>query len=358
MIASLRMGGAERQLASLAAMLKKAGEDVEVLTYRDGDFYKDILAEAGVPHIRIRQRCGEVMLVCDIARHLRKRGCEVLISYLAGTNIKACFAKILCPGLKLIVSERNCNISMRLHDRLRFSLYNIFAHKIICNSYAQTAFVQEHVPTLKGRLYTIPNFTDLEHFRPTAREKGHEAFKVVTMARLDRRKNAIGLIRAAVSCPGMEFHWFGAGKPDAYYNRCRKLIDTLDLKERFHIYPACSSPEPVYETADAFCLPSFYEGTPNSLAEALACGLPAACSNVSDNARYVKEGINGFLFNAADPESISAALNKLAALGPEELAAAGRQSRAVAETAFRRDIFIERYLDLIRGPRGGTKRPG
>ncbi|MBR5042175.1 MAG: glycosyltransferase family 4 protein [Bacteroidales bacterium] len=358
MIASLRMGGAERQLASLAAMLKRAGEDVEVLTYRDGDFYEDMLAEAGVPHIRVRQRGGELLLVSDIARQLKKSGCELLISYLAGTNIKACLAGSLCPGLKLIVSERNCNTSLQLHDRLRFALYRRHADKVVCNSYSQTAFIREHAPALQGRLYTIPNFTDLERFRQSSKNLDGRPFKVVTMARLDSRKNTLGLIRAAAGCPGIEFHWYGAERQDGYYRCCLKLIDALGLKERFLIHPASNNPELVYGTADAFCLPSFYEGTSNSLAEALASGLPAACSRVSDNSRYVVDGRNGFLFDAADPESISAALNKLAALGPEELTAAGRQSRAVAETAFRRDIFIERYLDLIRGPRGGTKRPG
>ena len=42
-IASLRLGGAERQLAGLAAMLRRAGHDVEVITYRDGDFYASVL---------------------------------------------------------------------------------------------------------------------------------------------------------------------------------------------------------------------------------------------------------------------------------------------------------------------------
>ena len=353
MIASLRLGGAERQLSGLAVLLKGEGHEVEVLTYRDGSFYESELAAAGVPHTFIKQRRGELTLVNDIAAHLKESGCEVLISFLAGTNIKACMVKALCPGLKLIVSERNCNTAIRLHDRLRFVQYKRHAWKVVCNSYAQTEFIRSHAPALTGRLYTIPNFTDLDKFSPGP--KVVKPFTVITTARLDRRKNAIGLIKAAALCPGMRFEWYGEGPGGAYSARCRALIDSLELKDRFFIYPPSTSPEKLYRKGRVFCLPSFYEGTPNSLAEALSCGLPAAVSAVSDNRRYVHEGKNGFLFDPKNPQSIASALQKLAALGEEGLRKAGTQSREVAEKSFSKEQFINRYSELLSGPRGGNK---
>ena len=357
MIASLRLGGAERQLAGLACMLKQAGEDAEVLTYREGDFYSGQLKEAGVKHTFIPSRGGDAGLVRDIAAHLKATGCEVLVSFLVGTNIKACLVKRRLPGLKLIVSERNCNSACMLHDRLRFALYGRYAWKVVCNSYSQTAFVRKHAPSLAGRLYTVPNFTDLEYFRfRGARIRaGGEPFRVVTTARLARRKNAHGLIKAAAECPGVRFDWYGAGEEDAYSARCRYIISKLGLEDRFFIHPASTTPRQAYGNADAFCLPSFYEGTPNSLSEALSCGLPAACSNVSDNSRYVTDGRNGFLFDPADHHQIAKAIQKLSAMDASQLAEAGIHSRATAEAAFGKRDFIRRYLEIIRGPEGGTK---
>mgnify|MGYP002623999132 CR=1 FL=1 len=358
MIASLRLGGAERQLAGLACMLKQAGHDAELLTYRDGDFYTPQLDKAGVNHVFIRQKAGEMGLVRDIADHLETTGCDMLISFLAGTNIKACLVKRRLPGLKLIVSERNTNINCMLHDRLRFALYRKYAWKVVCNSYAQTEFIRRHAPSLAGKLYTVPNFTDLELFHikgARARAEG-EPFRVVTTARLAPRKNAPGLIRAAAQCPGIRFDWYGADENDAYSTRCHKMIAELKLQDRFFIHPASASPEKIYGSADAFCLPSFYEGMPNSLAEAMACGLPAACSNVSDNGRYVIEGRNGFLFDPADSRQIAAAITKLSQMDATELEDAGIHSRALAEAAFNKQGFISRYLEIIGGPQGGTKR--
>ena len=356
MIASLRLGGAERQLSGLALMLHAEGHEVEVLTYREGDFYAKPLREGGVKLTVIPHPGNEKRLVEEISAHLRATGCEILISYLVGTNIKACFIKRRCPGLKLLVSERNCDTGKWLYNTLRLRLYKV-ADAVVCNSYAQEALVRKRCPSLNDKLTTIPNFVDSVHLRPAGRRPGEDRSRIniVTTARLSDRKNAIGLIQAAAQagCDNLYFDWYGALSNDKYYGRCRKLIHDLGLDEHIHIHPGCENVEELYNQADAFCLPSFYEGTPNSLAEALASGLPAVCSDVSDNARYVQEGENGLLFNPKDVHSCAAALKKLSGCSPEQLQQWGRKSRTIAEEKLSERVFLERYLNLIEGLRGG-----
>ena len=354
MIASLRMGGAERQLVGLAVMLRRAGEDAEVLTYRDGDFYEKELTGAGVPHVRIAPEGGDKAIVRRIAEHLRQSGCEVLISFLAGTNIKACMVRKLCPDIRLVVSERNTNLCLLPHDIFRFLMYRR-ADAVVCNSYAQSEFMRRHARYLGEKLGTIPNYVDTERFPFGGRDGRERPLRVVTTARLDKRKNAIGLIRAAAlaGCTGLRFDWYGAGSEDRYARLCKALIARLGIEDRFAIHPSVSNAEQVYSGADAFCLPSFYEGTPNSLAEALASGLPALCSDVSDNPRYVRQGVNGFLFNPRSTQSIAEALRSLDALTPEQLESFGRESRSNAEEMLSQKVFIGKYLSLLRGLGGG-----
>ena len=52
---------------------------------------------------------------------------------------------------------------------------------------------------------------------------------------------------------------------------------------------------------DAFCLPSFKEGYPNVIVEAMSCELPVLCSKICENPVIVEDNINGFLF---DPHNI------------------------------------------------------
>ncbi len=353
------MGGAERQLSGLATLLRREGEDVDVLTYRSGDFHSPELRQAGVRHTCLNWKGSDAGLIRRIAAHLKENGTQVVISFLVGANIKACLAHMLYPEFKLVVSERNCNTSMLPHDRFRFILYGTQADSVVCNSFAQTDFVSRHCPGLRMRLETIPNFVDLDKFYPPSEghRRGDGPLEVVTVARLSPRKNAMGLIRAATdpSLSNVRFHWYGVPRGSAYERRCRKLIRRKGLQDRFIMHSAVDNPAEVYRSADAFCLCSFYEGTPNSLAEAVCCGLPAVCSAVSDNARYVIPGRNGFLFNPHESRTLVKALHKLASLSPEELRACSAESLEIASDNFSKDLFIKRYIDLLRGLAGGPE---
>ncbi len=359
-ISSLRLGGAERQLVGLAELLCKAGHAVEVLTYREGDFYAPELQRAGIRHTRITAAGGDLRLVRRIADHLKANHTDVVISFLVGANIKACLAHMIYPGFKLIVSERNCNTIMLPHDRFRFVLFRMEADAVVCNSFAQTAFVSRHCPGLRLKLETIPNFVDSSKFTPAPRHSKHSPLRVLTVARMHPRKNAIRFIRAAAdpALKDLRFDWYGASADCRYTARCRKLIEKLGISDRFAIHNASDNPASLYREADAFCLPSFYEGTPNALAEALTAGLPAICSDVSDNARYVVPGRNGFLFNPHDRRSIAQALRRLAALSGDKLSEYSAESLSLSAENFPKDLFIKRYSELLdrvmRGLDGGS----
>jgi len=62
------------------------------------------------------------------------------------------------------------------------------------------------------------------------------------------------------------------------------------------------------DRAQLLVLPSYFEGFPNALLEAMACGLPAVCTDVGAIAESVKEGVNGYLVPPADPLALAAAL--------------------------------------------------
>ena len=196
---------------------------------------------------------------------------------------------------------------------------------------------------------------------------------IVTTARVDSRKNVHGYIRALAILRdeglGFRAKWYGLKEENAYYRRCRRLIRHFGLDGIFEILPATKDVVTVYHSADCFCLPSFYEGTPNSLCEALSCGLPAVATRVSDNATYIRDGLNGYTC-ATSPRSIAAALRQLLlALRPDSNAApdktedtvqtAGRDqskpsaaamrnaSRQTALSLLSKPVFISNWLSVL-----------
>ena len=64
------------------------------------------------------------------------------------------------------------------------------------------------------------------------------------------------------------------------------------------------------EGADVFVLPSYTEGFPNALVEAMAKGLPAICSNVGSIADSLKDGVNGYLIPPKQTAPLVTAMQK------------------------------------------------
>jgi glycosyltransferase involved in cell wall biosynthesis len=79
--------------------------------------------------------------------------------------------------------------------------------------------------------------------------------------------------------------------------------------------------------SDILCLPSFTEGSPNVIKEAMACGLPVVASRVGGVPDLVREGETGLLFEAGDASQLRSCLAKLVADGylRQKMGAAARE---------------------------------
>ena len=102
----------------------------------------------------------------------------------------------------------------------------------------------------------------------------------------------------------------------------------------------------LYAAADVFCLPSFAEGVPVVLMEAMAMELPVVTSRIMGIPELVEDGVSGLLIAPGDVAGLDAALERLARDPAERrrLGEAGR-SKIVAEYAL--DTSVERLEQLF-----------
>jgi glycosyltransferase involved in cell wall biosynthesis len=68
----------------------------------------------------------------------------------------------------------------------------------------------------------------------------------------------------------------------------------------------------IYQSADIVCLPSYREGLPKSLVEAMASGCPIITTDTIGCRECVEEGFNGFLVPIGDHEILASRIEKLA----------------------------------------------
>ncbi len=95
------------------------------------------------------------------------------------------------------------------------------------------------------------------------------------------------------------------------------------------------------------CLPSYREGLPKSLLEAMAAGLPCVTTDVPGCREAVRDNDNGLLVPPRDAEALSRALSLLIA-DPALAATMGKRGRARIEQEFSSRHIIERTLGLYQ----------
>ena len=350
LIDCLGAGGAQRQLVGLAIMLKEKGYDVKVCTYHEIDFYKSYLDENHVPNVIIPNASSGKKRILAVRNFFKKESPDWVIAYQATPSLVACAAKLLGCNYKLIVSERNTTQHVGMNERVRFFLYH-WADAIVPNSYAQERWLIGHHSWMKPKLQTITNFVDTDKFEHIEHMR-RDIPEILVVATIWASKNTLGLIEAIsiikekkIKC---HFSWYGKSESNIdYYNQCEQLIDKLGVNDYIDLLPKTKEIHAKYQEADYFCLPSFYEGTPNVLCEAISCGLPVMVSDVCDNSMYAQPDINGVLFDPNNPEDMADKIASLLEQNEDQYNTYRINSRKIAEEKFSQNVFIEKYLKLL-----------
>ena len=369
----LGAGGVERVLVRLAVGLERRRHRVAVLKYAPEDFFAGDLADAGIPVATVRAR-GRFRLIFAMRKAIRRRRPDVVIACGRGPNVLAVMAGLPRREFAVIVSELGLDaFDRRSKRRMRYALH-LLADAVVTNSRAQQVRMTELAPGLEKRIRVIVNGVDPERFSPRPADgrppERADRLRILVPARIREEKNPFGLLEAADIVrrerPALRLtiDWYGdplsaedghvprwelrSRRSSAeYHRRLRQAIAERGLQDRFRLHPAAGDVTPLYRAADAVCLPSFREGTPYVVCEAMACGVPLLVSRVGDNPRLVREGRNGLLFDPKLPRDVADAILRFADTPAEDRRRMGRESRRIAEEALSENVFLDRYVELL-----------
>jgi glycosyltransferase involved in cell wall biosynthesis len=129
-------------------------------------------------------------------------------------------------------------------------------------------------------------------------------------------------------------------------SKLEQLIKELDLESRIVLHG--NRPDAVEQIKDAgmFVMTSRYEGMPNALIEAMACGLPCVCTDCDFGpAELIDNGESGLLVPVDDVQAIAAAMAQIA----DNQALAEKLSNGALEIrrTHSRDAICKQYRDYI-----------
>lgn len=201
----------------------------------------------------------------------------------------------------------------------------------------------------------IPNGVDTEFFRPAEMKAASgrsttDRFQILFAGRFTGQKNLFFLLEQLerLQSEGVDFEWIAVGdgpqraelEADA---RRRGLADRIQWRG----WADKAQLRDVYQSAHCFVNPSHYEGMPNTVLEAMACGLPVAASRIPGNEDVVADGETGRLFAPGDGEGLRRALRTWAQ-DREAARRAGLAGRRRVEREFSWKKTAEQYLALLK----------
>ena len=138
-------------------------------------------------------------------------------------------------------------------------------------------------------------------------------FVLLSVGELIPRKNhevvirAMSVLKQSGNLEHIEYVICGRG---AYEADLKKLAEELDVAGHIHFLGYRNDISEICNCADLFIFMSHQEGLPVALMEAMACGLPAVCSNIRGNTDLIDDGVTG-LISDNTPEKLAEVINKM-----------------------------------------------
>jgi len=281
---SLAGGGAERVMLQLLAGIDRSRfSSTLILLSADGPLadipLDDVpFVDLATPRLRNALRA--------LVRAIRKRRPHAVVSTLGHVNIALLASRRLLPrGTRIVVREANLpslSLANGPRPRLMRWLYRRYyprADAVICTSKLMIEEMKRDFGVSPGRLHLLVNPIDSPALRgaaASAPERPESGVRFVAAGRLTHQKGFDRLIELFAD-PSLEGRLtiFGEGPARPHL---QKICAGLGLGARVLLPGFENNPWPNYAAADAFLLPSRWEGMPNAALEALACGTPVIAS--------------------------------------------------------------------------------
>jgi glycosyltransferase involved in cell wall biosynthesis len=178
------------------------------------------------------------------------------------------------------------------------------------------------------------------------RAAGAGAFTVLFVGEIGRRKGVHDLVEAVAiahrSVPAIAVRLAGVAGEPAALNAVRRRVEALGLQDQVALVGPRYDEDLLHEylEADVFVLPTYAEGQPVALIEAMATGACVIGTTIPPVASVVEDGIDGLLVAPGDVEALAAAM--VQAAGDPALRA--RLGQAAMRTV-RQRFTPERFLD-------------
>jgi glycosyltransferase involved in cell wall biosynthesis len=324
------------------------------------------ISELGIPVILCGMKNGlpDPIGFFRLFRTLQKLKPDIVQTWLYHADLLAGLAAKFAGVKKIFWNIRQSNLDTDLnkwHARLTARCCAFLSYwlpdKIICNS--QTAIkVHQKLGYKRSLFHLIGNGFDLEKFciNPFAKSVicrqlmiPEKSPLIGLIARFDPQKDHRNFILAAnrvlESLPDAQFVLVGS-KIDDDNKFLLDWIEQTGHKENFHLLGEREDISQINSALDVACSASLGEGFPNTIGEAMACGVPCVVTDVGDSAYLV--GDAGLVVPSANSQALAQAIIELLDKPERNRHKLGKKARQRIEEYFSISAIVAEYEKIYQ----------
>lgn len=320
------------------------GEKIDLLVERGVVFESNSIDRRG------RNILKEIKLMFEFVQLMKKYRPDVIISYTIKPNI---YGSILSKIYRIPIisnvtglgsASNSNNISENIIKRIYKTVFKNNHTIFVQNTSNRDYFLNNNIKAENIKL--IPGSgVNLDEFQVKAYELS-DKINILYSGRLLKDKGVVELfeaIKILKNNNNIKFTLIGFIDDDI-----QREIEDMKNCNNFEYLGQQNDVMPHIENASCIILPSYHEGMSNSLLEAAAIGRPLLATNIPGCKEIIDDGVNGFLFEPKNIESLVDTIIKFSNLPYEARKIMGTNSRIKVENEFDRNIVVKNYLDTIK----------
>ena len=347
------LGGGERIVLKLAALLPEYGYRVSVLTFSADPASAGLQSPPCSVYLLPLQRTYDLTALrgsLELRTFLREQKIRIVQTFFESSDLWAGFVTKAMSSAKLIWSRRDMGI---LRTGKHHAAYRLMA-RAPDRVFAVSEQVRRHCIDVDGikpsRVQTIYNGLDLADWSSTSSAAKLEGeVLVATVGNIRRVKGHDVFIRAAASVAAqfrkVTFSIAGDVLEPDYFAELQVLVRDLKLSGRFRFAGGVKDLREHLATADVFVLPSRSEGFSNAIVEAMAASLPVVATNVGGNAEAVQDGVSGVIVPPEDSGALAAAIVHLLS-NPAKARQMGAEGKRLVAEKFTTEAMMTQIINV------------
>jgi len=314
-IHELTVGGAEKVVVNVMNNIDRDKYEIHLIIFRNiGELKEELKDDIIIHDLKVDSvKKGAFLLY----RLIKNEHPDIVFSGIAHVNLMlAMMIPFLPKGIRYIARETSIVSKRDEKNNFYKILYRFFYNNfdiIVCQSYYMKNDLEINFHINQEKIVVINNPVNIGKIRELASTNENlfnkKYFNLLAVGGL-RPEKGFDLLLQAISELDKRFFLTIIGDGQER-KKLEQFAKELKISDRVRFLGFKSNPYPYMAQADLMVLSSRYEGFPNVVLEANACGIPVVAFNCpGGTGEIIKNGINGFLVKCKDINELAKMIKK------------------------------------------------